>query len=87
MRTKSFGLSLLRNWYAPTTKPCTLAAVSSSADNLPIPELRMNATAMRDGREPAGPVAGPEGPALQEHQEAEFMIRTPYPCGRTRRFD
>jgi hypothetical protein len=47
----------------------------------------MNATAMRDGSEPAGPVAGPEGPALQEHQEAEFMIWTPYLWGRTRRFD
>lgn len=35
----------------------------------------------------AGPVARPEGLALQGHQEAEFRIRTPYPCGRTRRFD
>src|SRR5690349_12021623 len=50
-RTKSAGLSLARNGYAPAANPCSWAAASSSARSLPMPELRMNApVATRCGR-------------------------------------
>src|ERR1700733_14737800 len=48
-RTKPAGLSLARTGYAPAAKPCSWAAVSSSARSLPMPELRMKAPAATRG--------------------------------------
>jgi hypothetical protein len=84
---ESFGVSLLWNGYAPTTRSCTPAAASSSAGSLPIPKLRMNATAMRDGSEPLVLLLGLKVWRYSDIRRPSSGSGRPTRAGRTRRFD